>query len=78
MNRAFLTNNGQEKHFKLQTNKLKSFEIEVPCTFLKVTEIDWHSIHIHILRNFFTNCRFTVDDSSIADTLFWTFSLGNK
>ena len=57
MNRAFLINNGQEKHFKLQTNKLKSFEIKVSCIVLRVTETDWHSIHIHILRNFFyTRC----------------------
>ena len=47
-------NNDQEKHFKLQTNKLKSFEIKVYSTFLKVTETDWHSNHVHILRNFST------------------------
>ena len=33
--------------------KLKSFEIKLYNVFLKVTNIDWHSIHIHIVRNFF-------------------------
>ena len=47
-------NNDQEIHFKLQTNKLKSFEIKVYSTFFKVSETDWHSIHVHILRNFST------------------------
>ena len=48
MNHYFLKDNGQERPFKLQTDKLNSFEIKVYST-----ETDWHSIHIHSLRNFF-------------------------
>ena len=40
-------------NFKLQTDKLKSYEMKVYITFLKATETDWQSIHIHILRNLF-------------------------
>ena len=32
---------------------LKYFKIEVYSTIIKVTEINWHGIHIHVPRNFF-------------------------